>query len=300
MAAGVPIKAPVAGIAMGLISEDDDCSKYTILTDIQGLEDHYGDMDFKVSGTRNGITALQMDIKCKGITREIFKEALAQAKKGRLQILDHMMNTISEVRPELSPYAPKVKMIRINPDRIRDVIGSGGKVIQEIIEKCNNVKIDIEQDGRVFVMHSDMEWINKAIETIENITREPEVGKIYPVKVVKIMDFGAFCELWPGCEGLCHISALDTKRVNKVEDVVHEGDEIVVKLLKIDEKGKLVLSRKALLQKPDEEKVTKSDDESPAKENDTMPEPAVENEKEEIPAKPKRVYKRKANKETNY
>ena len=300
MAAGVPIKAPVAGIAMGLISEDDDCSKYTILTDIQGLEDHYGDMDFKVSGTRNGITALQMDIKCKGITREIFKEALAQAKKGRLQILDHMMTTISEVRPELSPYAPKVKMIRINPDRIRDVIGSGGKVIQEIIEKCNNVKIDIEQDGRVFVMHSDMEWINKAIETIENITREPEVGKIYPVKVVKIMDFGAFCELWPGCEGLCHISALDTKRVNKVEDVVHEGDEIVVKLLKIDEKGKLVLSRKALLQKPDEEKVTKSDDESPAKENDTMPEPAVENEKEEIPAKPKRVYKRKANKETNY
>ena len=145
-----------------------------------------------------------------------------------------------------------------------------------------------------------MEWINKAIETIENITREPEVGKIYPVKVVKIMDFGAFCELWPGCEGLCHISALDTKRVNKVEDVVHEGDEIVVKLLKIDEKGKLVLSRKALLQKPDEEKVTKSDDESPAKENDTMPEPAVENEKEEILAKPKRVYKRKANKETNY
>lgn len=296
MAAGVPIKAPVAGIAMGLISEDDDCSKYTILTDIQGLEDHYGDMDFKVSGTRNGITALQMDIKCKGITREIFKEALAQAKKGRLQILDHMMTTISEVRPELSPYAPKVKMIRINPDRIRDVIGSGGKVIQEIIEKCNNVKIDIEQDGRVFVMHSDMEWINKAIETIENITREPEVGKIYPVKVVKIMDFGAFCELWPGCEGLCHISALDTKRVNKVEDVVHEGDEIVVKLLKIDEKGKLVLSRKALLQKPEEERNSKSL-ETNEKVDSTEAVTEEKTEEEVAPAKPKRVYKRKVTKE---
>lgn len=247
MAAGVPIKAPVAGIAMGLISQDDECSKYTILTDIQGLEDHYGDMDFKVAGTRNGIAALQMDIKIKGITPEILKEALAQAKLGRMQILDHMMTTISEVRPELSKYAPKVKMIRINPDKIRDVIGSGGKVIQEIIEKCNDVKIDIEQDGRVFVMHSEMEWINKAIEIIENLTREPVVGQIYPVKVVKIVDFGAFVELWPGCEGLVHISELDLKRVAKVEDVVHVGDEIVIKLLKIDDKGKLVLSRKAVL-----------------------------------------------------
>ena len=247
MAAGVPIKAPVAGIAMGLISQDDECSKYTILTDIQGLEDHYGDMDFKVAGTRNGITALQMDIKIKGITPEILKEALAQAKLGRMQILDHMMTTISEVRPELSKYAPKVKMIRINPDKMRDVIGSGGKVIQEIIEKCNDVKIDIEQDGRVFVMHSEMEWINKAIEIIENLTREPVVGQIYPVKVVKIVDFGAFVELWPGCEGLVHISELDLKRVAKVEDVVHVGDEIVIKLLKIDDKGKLVLSRKAVL-----------------------------------------------------
>lgn len=247
MAAGVPIKAPVAGIAMGLISQDDECSKYTILTDIQGLEDHYGDMDFKVAGTRNGITALQMDIKIKGITPEILKEALAQAKLGRMQIIDHMMTTISEVRPELSKYAPKVKMIRINPDKIRDVIGSGGKVIQEIIEKCNDVKIDIEQDGRVFVMHSEMEWINKAIEIIENLTREPVVGQIYPVKVVKIVDFGAFVELWPGCEGLVHISELDLKRVAKVEDVVHVGDEIVIKLLKIDDKGKLVLSRKAVL-----------------------------------------------------
>ena len=247
MAAGVPLKAPVAGIAMGLISQDDECSKYTILTDIQGLEDHYGDMDFKVAGTRDGITALQMDIKIKGITREILKEALAQAKLGRMQILDHMMTTISEVRPELSKFAPKVKMVRINPEKIRDVIGSGGKVIQEIIEKCNDVKIDIEQDGRVFIMHAESEWIDKAVKIIEDLTREPEVGQVYPVRVVKIVDFGAFVELWPGCEGLVHISELDSKRVAKVEDVVHVDDEIVVKLLKIDDKGKLVLSRKALL-----------------------------------------------------
>ena len=285
MAAGVPLKAPVAGIAMGLISEDDECSKYTILTDIQGLEDHYGDMDFKVAGTRNGITALQMDIKIKGITKDILKEALAQAKKGRMQILDHMATTISEVRPELSKYAPKVKMLRINPDKIREVIGSGGKVIQEIIDKCNNVKIDIEQDGRVFVMHAESEWIEKAIAIISDIVREPEVGKIYPVKVVKIMDFGAFCELWPGCEGLCHISALDTKRVNKVEDVVHEGDEIVVKLLKIDEKGKLVLSRKVLLQKPEEEKTAK---EEKVEEIETKEEPIVEPVAEEVTEQPKK------------
>ena len=284
MAAGVPLKAPVAGIAMGLISEDDECSKYTILTDIQGLEDHYGDMDFKVAGTRNGITALQMDIKIKGITKEILKEALAQAKKGRMQILDHMATTISEVRPELSKYAPKVKMLRINPDKIREVIGSGGKVIQEIIEKCNNVKIDIEQDGRVFVMHAESEWIEKAIAIINDIVREPEVGKIYPVKVVKIMDFGAFCELWPGCEGLCHISALDTKRVNKVEDVVHEGDEIVVKLLKIDEKGKLVLSRKVLLQKPEEEKPVKEE----VKEENVEETKVVEAASEEVVEEPKK------------
>ena len=220
MAAGVPIQAPVAGIAMGLISQDDECSKYTILTDIQGLEDHYGDMDFKVAGTKTGITALQMDIKIKGITPEILKEALAQAKVGRMQILDHMLTTISEVRPELSQYAPKVRMIRINPERIRDVIGSGGKIIQEIIDKCNDVKIDIEQDGRVFVMHAETKWIDEAIKIIENLTREPVVGEIYPVRVVKIVDFGAFVELWPGCEGLVHISELDTKRVAKVEDVV--------------------------------------------------------------------------------
>ena len=270
MAAGVPLKAPVAGIAMGLISEDDECSKYTILTDIQGLEDHYGDMDFKVAGTRNGITALQMDIKIKGITREILKEALAQATKGRMQILDHMMTTISEVRPELSPYAPKVKMIRIDPEKIRDVIGSGGKVIQEIIENCNQVKIDIEQDGRVFIMHAETEWIDKAIEAITNIVREPEVGQIYPAKVVKIIEVGAFVELWPGCEGLVHISALEHHRVNKVEDVVQVGDEIVVKLVKIDEKGRLVLSRKEVLPKPEkkeENEEAKPRKRAPKKEN---------------------------------
>lgn len=275
MAAGVPIKAPVAGIAMGLISQDDECSKYTILTDIQGLEDHYGDMDFKVAGTRSGITALQMDIKIKGITPEILKEALAQAKLGRMQILDHMMSTISEVRPELSKYAPKVKMIRINPDKIRDVIGSGGKIIQEIIEKCNDVKIDIEQDGRVFVMHSEMEWIDKAIQIIEDLTREPEIGKIYNVKVVKIVDFGAFVELWPGCEGLVHISELDLKRVAKVEDVVHVGDEIVIKLLKIDDKGKLVLSRKAVLK----QNMKKQEGEVVEEENQQENTPSSQNDK---------------------
>ena len=244
MAAGVPLKAPVAGIAMGLISEDNDCKKYTILTDIQGLEDHYGDMDFKVAGTRNGITALQMDIKVKGVTKEVLREALAQANKGRMFILDHMESTIAEVRPEVSAYAPKVKMMRINPEKIRDVIGSGGKVITEIIEKCNNVKIDIEQDGRVFLMHAETEWIDKAMAIIDSLTREAKVGEIYPAKVVKIMNFGAFVELWPGYEGLVHISKLDEKRVEKVEDVVNVDDEIIVKVLGFDDKGKIILSRK--------------------------------------------------------
>ena len=247
MAAGVPIKAPVAGIAMGLVSEDDECKKYTILTDIQGLEDHYGDMDFKVAGTRNGITALQMDIKVKGVTKEVLREALAQANKGRMFILDHMESTIAEVRPEVSAYAPKVKMMRINPEKIRDVIGSGGKVITEIIEKCNNVKIDIEQDGRVFLMHSETEWIDKAMQIIDSLTKEAKAGEIYPAKVVKLMQFGAFVELWPGYEGLVHISKLDEKRVEKVEDVVNVGDEIIVKCLGFDDKGKVILSRKDAL-----------------------------------------------------
>ena len=254
MAAGVPIKAPVAGIAMGLISDE---KNYTILTDIQGMEDHYGDMDFKVAGTRKGITALQMDIKIKGINAKILKEALAQAKVGRFAILDHMATTISEVRPELSPYAPKVIFFRINPDKIKDVIGSGGKTINEIIEKCNGVKIDIEQDGRVFVMHAEQEWNLKAKEIIEDITREAEIGKIYTGKVVKIMEFGAFVELWKGCEGMVHISELDHKRVKEVKDFCREGDEIVVKVIGIDDKGKIKLSRKACFEKPKKEKEEK-------------------------------------------
>ena len=247
MAAGVPIKAPVAGIAMGLIS-DEETGKYTILTDIQGMEDHYGDMDFKVAGTRNGITALQMDIKVKGISRDILKEALAQAKVGRMTILGHMLNTINTYRDELSPYAPKVVMFRIDPDKIREVIGAGGKVITKIIEECDNVKIDIEQDGRVFVMHQDRKWIEAACEKIQDIVKEAEVDQIYTGKVVKIVDFGAFVELWPGCEGMVHISELANERVKAVKDVVSEGDEIVVKVIGIDEKtGKIKLSRKAAI-----------------------------------------------------
>ena len=269
MAAGVPIKAPVAGIAMGLICQDDECSKYTILTDIQGLEDHYGDMDFKVAGTRNGITALQMDIKCKGITTQILKEALAQARKGRMQILDHMMTTISEVRPNLSKYAPKVKMIKIDPEKIREVIGSGGKTVQDIIDKCNQVKIDIEQDGRVFIMHSDEEWINKAVEMIENIVRVPELNAIYPAKVIKTLDIGAVVEIWPGCEGLVHISNLAWRRVAKTEDEVNVGDEIIVKLIEIAPNGKLRFSRKATLPAPEKKKFegkhNKEDNETPKK-----------------------------------
>lgn len=245
MAAGVPIKAPVAGIAMGLITKG---NKYTILTDIQGMEDHLGDMDFKVAGTKNGITALQMDIKIRGITKEILHEALMQARVGRMTILGHMLATIPTYRDELSPYAPKVKMLRINPDKIRDVIGAGGKVITEIINEFNNVKIDIEQDGRVFIMHSEKKWIEIAAEKILDIVREAEVGKIYTGKVVKTTDFGAFVELWPGCEGLLHISEMAKERVKEVKDVVNVGDEIIVKVIGIDEKtGKIKLSRKQAL-----------------------------------------------------
>ncbi|HHU55441.1 MAG TPA: polyribonucleotide nucleotidyltransferase [Acholeplasmataceae bacterium] len=245
MAAGVPIKAPVAGIAMGLITKDD---KYTILTDIQGLEDHLGDMDFKVAGTKDGITALQMDIKITGITEDILREALTQAKVGRMQILDHMLNVIAKPRTELSPFAPKVKMIRINPEKIREVIGSGGKTITEIIDDYNNVKIDIEQDGRVFIMHSEQKWIELAAQRIQEIVREVELNKIYTGKVVKITDFGAFVELWPGCEGMVHISELAPERVKTVKDVVNVNDEIIVKVIGIDERnGKIKLSRKAAL-----------------------------------------------------
>ncbi|HLT00043.1 MAG TPA: polyribonucleotide nucleotidyltransferase, partial [Acholeplasma sp.] len=252
MAAGVPIKAPVAGIAMGLIKEGDH---YTILSDIQGMEDHEGDMDFKVAGTKDGITALQMDIKISGITREIFEEALAQAKLGRLHILEHMSTTISEVRPELSVYAPKVKMIRINPEKIRDVIGSGGKIITQIIEDHNNVKIDIEQDGRVFIMHSDSSWINKAASYIENLVREAKVGEIYEAKVTRLlMDKdgkkiqGVFAEIFSGTEGLVHISKWAKDRTESLEGQVKVGDQIIVKVIKIDEKGRVDLSRKDALE----------------------------------------------------
>ena len=245
MAAGVPIKAPVAGIAMGLIMTDED--HYMVLTDIQGMEDHLGDMDFKVAGTRTGITALQMDIKIRGISFKILEEALAQAKKGRFEILDHMEKTIKEPRKELSKFAPKVLMTRINPDKIKEVIGAGGKVINQIIEENNDVKIDIEQDGRVYVMHNDITWVRKAIKKIEDLVREAKVGEIYTGKVTRIEKYGVFVELWDGVEGLCHISKLALERVEKCEDVVSLGDSIIVKCININEKGQIDLSRKDAL-----------------------------------------------------
>ena len=262
MAAGVPIKAPVAGIAMGLIMTDP--KHYTILTDIQGMEDHDGDMDFKVAGTKDGITALQMDIKVRGISYEILREALAQAKKGRLQILDHMATTIASVRPELSKYAPKVVTAMINPDKIKDVIVAGGKNINQTIEKFHNVKIDLEQDGRVYVMHSDMATAKACLEFIINSTREAEIGKTYTGKVVRIEKFGAFIELWEGTQGLCHISRLALERVEKVEDVVSLGDEIIVKCTFINEKGQIDLSRKDAL-KDAQNRFAKKENEEEAK-----------------------------------
>ncbi|HOP57101.1 MAG TPA: polyribonucleotide nucleotidyltransferase [Bacillota bacterium] len=244
MAAGVPMKSAVAGIAMGLVKKGDN---YTILTDIQGLEDHFGDMDFKVSGTRNGICSLQMDIKIDGITREIMKEALAQAKKARMEILDVMDATIAKPKAELSKYAPKVRMMMVPVDKIREIIGGGGKTINEIIEKCNQVTIDIEQDGRVTIMHQDMFFIDMAVKMIEDIIREVEVGEVYQGTVVRIEKFGCFVELWPGQDGLVHISKLAKERVEKVEDIVKLGDVITVKVIGIDDKGRVDLSRKAVL-----------------------------------------------------
>ena len=255
MAAGVPIKAPVAGIAMGLITKDD---KYTILTDIQGLEDHMGDMDFKVAGTREGICAMQMDIKIKGVSHEILSEALSQANKARMQILDLMESVIPEPRKELSKYAPKIETIQINPEKIKDVIGRGGDMITKIILEASHVKtvqdkdavkVDLEDDGRVIVYHTDPEIIKKTIKMIEDVAREVEMGKTYTCKVVSIQDFGAFVELWPGCEGLIHVSQLDTKRVDKVSDIVKVGDEVVAIATGYDKKGKLNLSRKEVLLK---------------------------------------------------
>ena len=253
MAAGVPIKAPVAGIAMGLITAGND---YTILTDIQGMEDHLGDMEFKVAGTRNGICALQMDIKIKGVTKEILEEALAQAKKARMQILDKMEEQIAKPREEVSKYAPKTLTFMINPNKIKDVIGKGGEMITKIILEASNVtsvtdmnavKVDLEDDGRVIIYHTDKEIIDKTAEMIQEIVREPEVGKIYNAKVVKIEEFGCFVQIWPGCEGLVHISALAKEHVKKTEDVVKLGDEILVKCLGYDKKGRLNFSRKDAL-----------------------------------------------------
>ena len=253
MAAGVPIKTPVAGIAMGLITSGED---YTVLTDIQGMEDHLGDMDFKVAGSRNGITALQMDIKITGINKEILKEALEQAKKARLQILDVIEAQISEPRKEVSKYAPKTCIFTIKPEKIKDVIGRGGETITKIIQECSNVvsvnddravKVDLEDDGRVMIYHTDQEVIDKTRKMIEDLTREVEIGKVYNVKVVQVEEFGAFVELWPGCEGLIHISQLDSNRVAKTTDVVNVGDELLAKAIGYDKKGKLNLSRKEVL-----------------------------------------------------
>ena len=253
MAAGVPIKNPVAGIAMGLITSDDD---YTILTDIAGMEDHLGDMDFKVAGTKDGICALQMDIKIKGVTKEILKEALEQAKKARLEILDVIKKQISEPRKEVSKYAPKTKVFYISPSKIRDVIGKGGEMITKIIcdasnvsdvNNINAVKVDLEDDGRVIVYHTDKEVIDKTVKMIEDVAKEVEVGKVYEAKVVGVHDFGCFVEVWPGCEGLVHVSQLDTKRIERVEDVVKVGDTILVKAVGKDKKGKENFSRKEVL-----------------------------------------------------
>lgn len=255
MAAGVPIKKPVAGIAMGLITHEDE---YTILTDIQGMEDHLGDMDFKVAGTKDGITALQMDIKIDGINRDILKEALAQAKKARLEILDVITKQIEKPREDVSKYAPKTETFMINPDKIKDVIGRGGEMITKIILECsgvntvndiNAVKVDLEDDGRVIIYHTDRDIINKTAERIKNIAREVEIGKVYTTKVVDVEDFGIFVELWPGCEGLIHVSQLDTKRVDKPSDMFKVGDEVIAIATGYDKKGKLNLSRKELLKK---------------------------------------------------
>ncbi|MBU5466731.1 polyribonucleotide nucleotidyltransferase [Virgibacillus sp. MSJ-26] len=250
MDAGVPIKAPVAGIAMGLVKTGDD---YSILSDIQGMEDALGDMDFKVAGTSEGITALQMDIKIEGLSKEILQEAMTQAKKGRMHILNSMLETINEPKNELSPFAPKILTMKINPDKIRDVIGPSGKQINKIIDETG-VKIDIEQDGSVYISSTDSEMNDKAKQIIEDLVREVEVGEIYLGTVKRIEKFGAFVELFKGKDGLVHISQLAEERVNKVEDVVSIGDKIMVKVREIDNQGRVNLSRKAVLK---EEKANK-------------------------------------------
>ncbi len=252
MDAGVPIKAPVAGIAMGLIMEGE---RVQILSDIQGMEDFLGDMDFKVAGTAKGITAIQMDIKIAGIGKEILQKALEQARKGRLYILDKMLQVISEPRKELSPYAPKIIRTLVDPDKIRDIIGPGGRTINRIINETG-VKIDIEDDGRVFIAAPDMESGERALKIIEALTKDVEVGEFYVGKVLRITNFGAFVEIAPGKEGMIHISKLAHKRVEKVEDVLQIGDEVLVKVIEIDKQGRINLSRKDAL--PKEEKGNKN------------------------------------------
>jgi len=251
MAAGVPIKAPVAGIAMGLIMDEDD--NYTVLTDIQGMEDHFGDMDFKVAGTTKGITALQMDIKVNGITKEIFEEALAQAGVARAHILENMMGAISEPRPEVSEYAPKTHIMHINVDKIKDVIGPGGKMINQIIEASDNVKIDIEDDGQVIIYHYNQEAINTAAKMIADIVKEAKVGDIYDAKVVRIEKFGAFVNLFGAVDGLLHVSKIKHERVEKIEDVLKIGDIVKVKVMEIDDRGRVNVSAKALIERPKKE-----------------------------------------------
>lgn len=269
MAAGVPIKAPVAGIAMGLIMDEEN-GKYTVLTDIQGMEDHFGDMDFKVAGTSKGITALQMDIKVTGITREVFEEALAQAKVARAQILENMMAAISEPREDVGTYAPKIEQFYIDPEKIREVIGPNGKMINKIIEASDDVKIDIEDDGHVVIYHMDRAAINHAADMIRDIVREAKVGDIYEGKVVRIEKFGAFVNLFPRTDGLLHISKINHERVNKVEDVLNIGDTVRVKVTEIDDRGRVNVSAKALLPRPRTEK----------KEEDAKPAAAAEDNKE--------------------
>ena len=245
MDAGVPVRGKVAGIAMGLVKEGDEV---VVLSDILGDEDHLGDMDFKVTGNEKGITALQMDIKITGITRAIMQEALEQARAGRLFILEKMTAALPEPRGELSPYAPRVVSIQINPEKIRDVIGAGGKIIRGIVAETG-AKIDIEDSGRIVIMSPDGAACQKAIDRIRGLTQEPEVGEIYKARIVRVMDFGAFAEILPNTEGLIHISQLDHTRVRKVSDVVNEGDEVMVKVIEIDKDGRIRLSRKALLER---------------------------------------------------
>ncbi|NTW95694.1 MAG: polyribonucleotide nucleotidyltransferase [Erysipelotrichaceae bacterium] len=248
MAAGVPIKSPVAGIAMGLVTYGDH---YAVLTDIQGMEDHFGDMDFKVAGTKNGITALQMDIKIDGLNREILKEALAQAKIGRLEIMENMLATIAQPRTTVGTYAPKIAQLKIPADKIRDVIGAGGKIINQIIADCDNVKIDIEDDGRVLIYHNNQAALDKARGIIESLVRSAKVGEVYEGKIVRLEAFGAFVELFPGTDGLLHVSKIDYTRVEKPSDVFKMGDKVKVIVTEIDEKGRVNVSRKDLMPKPE-------------------------------------------------